>query len=87
MTQEKYTRENCYDVQEDTIKDEGITLDGMVSLNLNDIPEESIIKVFNPIGHLRHEPTKISFQIYKKINWFQRFMLKLCFGLTYHLYK
>ena len=36
-----------------------------------------------PIGYLRHRPTNSVFGVYKKINWFQRIMIKLCFGLEY----
>jgi hypothetical protein len=88
MTQEKYARENSFDVQEDTIKDDGITLEDMIYLNNSEIKEETIktIKVPQPIGWLRHEPTLTYINIYKKINWFHRFMLKICFGLIYHLY-
>lgn len=36
-----------------------------------------------PIAILRHESTHTNIYVYKKINWFQRFMLNLCFGLKY----
>ncbi len=35
------------------------------------------------IAHLVHEPTKTVVSIYKPMNWFQRWMIKWCFGLKY----
>lgn len=40
-----------------------------------------------PIGFLYHKPTMTNIFIYKKINWFQRLMLRICFGLEYTLYS
>lgn len=36
-----------------------------------------------PIGYLRHEPTRMSIYVYKPIGWFKRVMLNWCFGLKY----
>lgn len=35
------------------------------------------------IAHLVHEPTKTVISVYKPMNWFQRWMIKWCFGLKY----
>lgn len=37
----------------------------------------------NPIGCLRHDPTTISIMVYKKMNWFHKLMIRICFGLNY----
>ena len=50
---------------------------------LHDIPSHLFIENNKPIGYLRHRPTNSVFSVYKKINWFQRIMIKLCFGLEY----
>jgi hypothetical protein len=39
-----------------------------------------------PIGYLRHDPTKSSFAVYKKIGWFKKLMIDWCFGLKYYEY-
>ena len=36
-----------------------------------------------PVASLRYEPTHTTIYVFKKINWFHRFMLNLCFGLKY----
>lgn len=35
------------------------------------------------VAHLVHEPTKTVISVYKSMNWFQRWMIKWCFGLKY----
>lgn len=47
------------------------------------IDKKMWIKMDEPVGYLRHEPTKTCIFVYKKINIFQRWMLNLCFGLRY----
>ena len=32
---------------------------------------------------LKHEATKTQIAVYKKMNLFQRFMIRICFGLKY----
>lgn len=44
---------------------------------------QSKIEVPQEIGWLKHEQTKTSIAVFSKINWFQRMMLRLCFGLIY----
>lgn len=36
-----------------------------------------------PIAYLVHEATKTSISVYKPINIFQRYMMKICFGFKY----
>lgn len=36
-----------------------------------------------PIGYLEHEATHSCISVYKKINAFQAFMMRICFGLKY----
>ena len=36
-----------------------------------------------PVAYLRHEETKSQISVYKKMNLFQRFMIRICFGLKY----
>lgn len=38
-----------------------------------------------PIGYLRHKPTHTTISVYRKINRFQRLMMKWCFGLEYEI--
>ena len=40
-----------------------------------------------PVGYLIHEPTHSQISVYEKINWFQKFFIKICFGLKYVKYK
>lgn len=35
------------------------------------------------VAMLIHEPTKTSISVYKPMNYFQRLMIKLCFGIKY----
>lgn len=35
------------------------------------------------VAYLVHEPTKSNIAVYKKIGFFQRFMIRVCFGLKY----
>lgn len=44
---------------------------------------QSKIEVPQEIGWLKHEQTKTSIAVFSKINWFQRLMIRLCFGLKY----
>jgi hypothetical protein len=39
--------------------------------------------VQDPIGKFIHEPTHTQINVYKKINKFQLFFIRLCFGLKY----
>lgn len=41
------------------------------------------IKLPQPVGYLVHEATKTSIAVFKPINWFQRVMIKWCFGFKY----
>lgn len=36
-----------------------------------------------PIGYLVHEAIATTISVYKLINWFQRLMIKWCFGFKY----
>lgn len=36
-----------------------------------------------PIAYLIHEATNTNINVYKPINIFQRYMLRVCFGLKY----
>lgn len=36
-----------------------------------------------PIAHLYHAPTHTTLAVYHKINRFQRWMIRWCFGLKY----
>lgn len=40
----------------------------------------------DPIGKFIHEPTRTHINVYKKINKFQLFFIRLCFGLKYEEY-
>ena len=40
-----------------------------------------------PVGYLIHEPTHSQISVYEKINCFQKFFIKICFGLKYVKYK
>lgn len=44
---------------------------------------QGFINIEKPVAFLRHEPTHSQFSVYKKINRFQRFMIRICFGLKY----
>lgn len=35
------------------------------------------------VAYLVHEPTKSNIAVYKKIGFFQRIMIRMCFGLKY----
>jgi len=41
------------------------------------------IKIVNPAGYLKHEPTGYTISVYKPISQFKAFMLNWCFGLKY----
>ena len=46
--------------------------------------EETVrMQMPEPIGYLRHEPTHTNIAVFRKIPRFQRYWLKICFGLTY----
>ncbi len=45
--------------------------------------ERARIIVPEPIGYLRHEPTKVDIHVYSPISRFKRLMLRWCFGLRY----
>lgn len=36
-----------------------------------------------PVAYLLHEPTHTNIAVYQKMNWFQRLMIRWCFGLKY----
>lgn len=44
---------------------------------------KGFINIEKPVAYLRHEPTKTQIAVYRKINRFQRFMIRICFGLKY----
>lgn len=37
------------------------------------------------VGYLRHEPTHTKIAVYQHIGWFQRLMIRWCFGLEYEV--
>lgn len=39
-----------------------------------------------PVGYLEHEATHSRLNVYRNINVFQRFMIRICFGLEFHKY-
>lgn len=41
------------------------------------------IEFEKPIAWLEHEATHQNIAVYEKINRFQRFMIRVCFGLKY----
>lgn len=45
------------------------------------------IKLPDPIGMLKHKPTRTSISVYKPISRFKALMLKWCFGLEYKRFK
>lgn len=45
-----------------------------------------LLKQQDPIGKFIHEPTNTHINVYKKINKFQLFFIRLCFGLKYEEY-
>ena len=49
--------------------------------------ESCFIKPEKPVAYLQHEATKTQISVYKKINRFQRFMIRICFGLKYIRYE
>ena len=40
-----------------------------------------------PIGYFDYKPTHYRINVYDKIGWFKRVMIKFCFGLEYIKYK
>ena len=45
--------------------------------------ETEVFKIEKPMGRLYNEKIKTSFQVWSKINLFQRFLLRICFGFKY----
>lgn len=45
--------------------------------------KEFFIEQPRVVARLVHESTKSVFLVYKPINWFQRLMIKWCFGFKY----
>lgn len=45
--------------------------------------QQGYINIKKPVAYLLHEATKSQIPVYKKINRFQRFMIRICFGLEY----
>lgn len=41
------------------------------------------VGIDKPVAYLWHEATKSQISVYKKMNRFQRFMIRICFGLKY----
>ena len=41
------------------------------------------INIEKPVAFLKHEATKTQIAVYKKMNLFQRFMIRICFGFKY----
>lgn len=41
------------------------------------------VKPEKPIAYLRHEATRSNIAVYRKMGYFQRFMIQICFGLKY----
>lgn len=46
--------------------------------------ESFFVKSEKPVAYLRHEATKTQIGVYKKINRWKRFMIRICFGLKYY---
>lgn len=49
----------------------------------SNIPSHLFMEKNKPIAYMKHKPTNSRISVYKKINWFQRIMFKLCFGFEY----
>ena len=45
--------------------------------------QQGFIYVEKPVAYMLHEATKSQISVYKKINRFQRFMIRICFGFKY----
>ena len=45
--------------------------------------EEFLYQPPRPIAYLIHEATNTQICVYKKINMFQRLMIRVCFGMKY----
>lgn len=63
---------------EDKLTDKDIVLTGDYS--------NGVLLIQDPIGKFIHEPTNTHINVYKKINKFQLFFIRLCFGLKYEEY-
>ena len=37
------------------------------------------------VGYLHHKPTHTNIAVYQHIGWFQRLMIRWCFGLKYEV--
>ena len=44
------------------------------------------INIEKPVAFLKHEATKTQIAVYKKMNLFQRFMIRICFGFKHIRY-
>lgn len=44
---------------------------------------QEFINIEKPVAYLQHVPTRTQISVYKKINRFQRFMIRICFGFKY----
>lgn len=45
--------------------------------------EIEVFKIEKPIGRLYNEKIKTSLEVWGKINLFQKFLLRICFGFKY----
>lgn len=45
--------------------------------------QQGYINIEKPVAYLLYEATKSQISVYKKINRFQMFMMRICFGLKY----
>lgn len=45
--------------------------------------EARFIEPPKPIGYLQHPAIHTTIAVFHPINWFQRWMIKLCFGFRY----
>lgn len=48
------------------------------------LQNEREVECPKPIGYLEHKHTKSMISVYTTISWFKKFMMRWCFGLTYH---
>ena len=54
-----------------------------VYITTNKEPTEARIIMPQPIGYLRHDPTRYSLAVYKPISRFHALMMRWCFGVKF----
>jgi len=70
-------RGNIFKPTEESLQELGKALDYMIN-------GRTFVECPKPIGYLEHKPTKSMISVYTPISWFKKFMMRWCFGLTYH---